>query len=437
MAGFGRTEITPQLGTRLGGYPEKERPAEIINDPLYATSLVLQQGDCKIAIVSLDWLLVEAEEVEHIRQEVRKHTDISKMNVTVCATHSHTTANTISVSGWGNKEQDYIAGVMPQIIESVIKANKTLSPVSVGITSTQSNAGVSRRGIQQNNLTGFLGDPDEPYDSTMTVIRFEGAGGPIGTIIHYGAHATCIGTLRIVSRDWPGVMVDRIEQQVHAPVIFINGTMGDVGPRTNAIYGEGIGFCAGVGDGLIAAMEVGLRAASDALVAWLSIKEFRDDLILKTVTREILLPYAPLPLLDQAKNELMACESGKDEWGDPMCNYQYWKRVVEAYAKPILKDEAYFQTITNIGHIAIVPIPGEPFSSIGRRLRKFSPFAYTLCAGASNGSNGYFVAREARHRGGYEPWVGRGHKTYLYSENIDDVLVGENLKLLKEIKKGD
>ena len=434
MAGFGRADVTPQLGTRLGGYPEKDRPAEIVNDPLYATSLVLQQGDCKIAIISLDWMLIETEEVDCIRQEVNTRTGIAAMNVTVCATHTHTAVNTISAFGWGDKEKEYIAEVMPRIIDSVVKADQALCSVRVGITTIQSNVGVSRRGVQENNFTGFLGDPTEPYDSTMTVVRLEGVSGPVGTIIHYGAHGTCIGVLRMVSRDWPGVMVDRVEKQTNAPAMFINGTIGDTGPRTSSIYGDGVGFSAGVGDGVIAAMEVGLRAAGDALVAWLSTKEFRDDLVLKTLTKEILLPYAQLPSLEQAERELLACESGKDVWGEPMCNYLYWKHVVEAHAKPLLKNETYFQTITSLGPIAIVPFPGEPFSGIGRRLRRLSPFANTLCAGASNGSKGYFVAREARHRGGYEPWVGRAYKAYLYSENIDDVLVEENLKLLKEMK---
>ena len=39
-AGFGRTDITPELGVRLGGYGVKERPAEEIFDHLHSTTVV-------------------------------------------------------------------------------------------------------------------------------------------------------------------------------------------------------------------------------------------------------------------------------------------------------------------------------------------------------------------------------------------------------------
>lgn len=433
MAGFGRIDVSPQLGISLGGYAIEDRVAEDINDPLYATSLVLKQGDLKVAIITLDWVCVEAEEVALIRQQVNKSTGIAQENITICATHTHNSPNTISARGWGKKERGYIDEMIPKIADSTIEANKTLASVRVGIATTQSKVGINRRGVLEDKFTEFLADPNGSYDPTMTVIRFEGDNGPVGTVIHCSAHGTATGPLPVVSRDWPGAMVDRIEQQTNAPTLFINGTFGDTGPRTNAIYPDGVGFCAGSGDGLTAAAEVGLRAASDALWAWLSIREFRDDLILKALTQEISFPYDSLPPLEQAEKELAACEKDKDLWGEPMCNYQYWKHVVDAHAKPLLKDERYFQTITCLGSIAIVPIPGEPFSDIGLRLRRFSPFAYTLCAGGSNGSNGYFVTREARHRGGYELWVARAYKTYIYVDNIDDILVEENLKLLRQI----
>jgi hypothetical protein len=78
-------------------------------------------------------------------------------------------------------------------------------------------------------------------------------------------------------------------------------------------------------------------------------------------------------------------------------------------------------------------MPGEMFSGISLRLRKASPFQYTLCCSVSNGSLGYLVAREARHRGGYEVWVGKSAGPYLLADTIDDALVEQNLNLLKKL----
>ena len=46
---------------------------------------------------------------------------------------------------------------------------------------------------------------------------------------------------------------------------------------------------------------------------------------------------------------------------------------------------------------------------------------------------GYFVTREARPRGGYEVGVARCYGAHLFADDIDDVLVQENLKLLRQM----
>ncbi len=429
--GVGRTDVTPPLGTQLGGYPVQDRPAESIHDPLHSTALVLSQDAQKAAIISLDWLSIDEEDTAIVRQGVYEQTGIKPANVTVCAIQTHTAANTVTYVGWGDKEAHYISQAVPKIVESVVQADKQLSPVRVGIGTTKSKVGVCRRGILEHHGATFVADPSGIYDPTMTVVRFEGASKPVATVVHYGAHNTAMSDARTVSRDWAGVMIDRIEQQTGAPAMFICGAVGDVGPRTNSLI-EG-GFSAGAGDGPSAAMEVGYRGASDALWTWQSIKDFRTDLALRTLTETITLPYAPLPPLQQARDELAAAAPQKDQWGPGMCNYGYWRAVVEAHTRPPTPSRAFAQTITALGPIALVPFPGEPFSGILLRLRAYSPFQYTLGASTTNGELGYFVTREARHRGGYEIWASQSHGAYLFAENIDDVLVEENLKLLRKI----
>ena len=59
----------------------------------------------------------------------------------------------------------------------------------------------------------------------------------------------------------------------------------------------------------------------------------------------------------------------------------------------------------------------------------------TVLAGDSTscGNNGYFPTRESLHRGGYETWIGQALGAYLLAEDIDDVLVEENLKLIEQL----
>jgi hypothetical protein len=136
--------------------------------------------------------------------------------------------------------------------------------------------------------------------------------------------------------------------------------------------------------------------------------------------------------LEEAHRQLRAAEKHKDEYGRGMGEYKHWQAVIQAHANSPLPGKRYRQVITSLGPAAIVPIPGEPFAETVLRLRQYSPAQYTLCASTSCGSNGYFATRESLHRGGYEVWVAKALGAYILAENIDDVLVEENVKLVRQ-----
>jgi neutral ceramidase len=425
QAGFARTDITPSLGTPLGGYPVEDRVAEMIRDPLHANALVLECNGLKVALVSLDWIIIEQAEVEIIRQSIKAETSIQPENITVFAIQTHSAPRTLSAFGWGDKVEEYVEDAIPQIVAAVVEADARTEPVTVGIATTYSDVGINRRQIREDHTVGLGVNPWGPYDPVMTVLRFEGCQGPVATLVHYGAHPTVLsGKSRVVSRDWPGIMVERMEELISAPVLFINGAVGDVAPRTNNL--------AAVGDGEAALLEVGTRAATDALRAYRAIKEFRG-MELDVLTRKIFFPYRPLPDLEIAQQAVLTAEANKDRWGQPMCDYRHWQAVVEAHSDERQTGTHFLQTITRLGPVALVPFPGEPFSEICLRLRHASPFEHTLCASTTNGSFGYFVTRESLHRGGYEVWVAKAFGAYILAENIDDLLVEENLDLLRDL----
>ena len=435
-AGFGRSDITPELGVRLGGYGVEERPAEQINDRLHSTAIALEQDDLKTILLNLDWICIEEELVKKIRNAINERTGIPQQKITVCTTHSHSVPNTLNFWGWGECEYDYVDSVIPAIVDSAELALNNLQEVEVGFATTESLVGVNRRGIDENGNVNFNSNIQGSFDPTMTVAHFKNKtnGKNVGIIVHYGAHGTAMGCNRIISRDWCGVMKDRIEPQFDAPVFFINGAIGDVGPRTNYCTGDN-NLCAGAGDGIEAVLEVGYRAATDAIRALISIKEWRHDLSIKVYNEDIFIAYAPIISLEEAENGVKEWEPKKHEWGTPMCEYKHHQAVVAAHKEPLKKGRKFPQIITAIGPMAIVPMPGEMFSGISLRIRKGSPFAYTCCASVTNGSLSYLPTREARHRGGYETWVGRATGPYLLADNIDDILVEQNIKLLDKVSK--
>ena len=211
-AGFGRTDITPEIGTLLMGYPSPGRTTEGIRDSLQANALALRQGDEAAIVVSLTVCIVDDAEVEAIRRGVADRTGIPPGHITICSTQTHSAPCTQSVWGWCDKDTDYIEQMMMGAIDAATDAAGQLQPVRVGIATTSSDVGVNRRAIAEDHSVSLGINPWGVYDPEMTVLRFEGESGPLATMIHYGAHPTVLGSeSRLVSRDWPGVMVDRVE----------------------------------------------------------------------------------------------------------------------------------------------------------------------------------------------------------------------------------
>lgn len=438
-AGVAREDITPALGTLLMGYadPHKKRKATTVRDPLNATAIALQgkqgdQGDQdgsgKAILMVLDVCIIQDNHVLAIRQGIEARTGIPANCITIATIQTHSAPCTLNAFGWHVVDEAYVNDIMiPKAIEAAVKAAADLVPVRVGFAQTQCAAGVNRRGIHPTTHEVGLGQSAWGiYDPNMTVLRLEGPSGTLANIVHYGAHPTVFGgSSTVISRDWPGIMIDRVEQLTKAPTLFFNGAVGDIAPRTNSMRATG--------DETEAALwEAGAAAAMDAMRAWRSIKELRDvPLSIHSDTFE--LPYRPLTSLEEAKASLAKWESQKDSPGMPMAEYKHAQAVVEAHQNPIKTSKPYTQVITALGPAAFVPMPGEVFGETVLRLRDHSPYQHTLSLSTACGNNAYLFTRESIHRGGYEVWVNRILGAYLLADGIDDVLVQENLTLLNHL----
>jgi hypothetical protein len=385
-AGIARRDITPEIGAVLFGYSGQRR-AETVDDGLNATALFLESDDCNACIVSLDWCLIDEIEVARLRELISQATEIAPENVTFHATHTHSGPVTIDCWGWGRRDEKYLEFARTRIVEAVVEAGSTPVPVRVGIGKIQTDIGVNRREVRLNGSVALGFNEWGPRDSEMTVVRFERAGSSpdgstpdtLATLVHANAHPTSRGADPAISRDWPGVMMDRVEQLTGAPVLFLNGAFGDVAPRTT------IGGV--TGDAAKAAREVGLRAALHAMSAWRDIKEFRD-LDLQTSSAKIVMPFSDLPSREEAETQFAQHAGQENAKGAGEAEWRYWNAVLEAHDAPRQTAREWSQSITRLGPIVFVPFAGEIFSEIALRLKRDSPFAHTLCLGTSNGSHG-------------------------------------------------
>lgn len=420
-AGAGRADITPPVGTTLMGYAP--RKSTNILDNLTSTALMLEYGSIRTVILSITTTIIDDYETERIRTLVSNTFSIEPELVTVCSCQIHSGPATQTCYGWDYRNDEYCREILePGIIKAVQDAEKNLTHVRLGVGTTYSQVGINRRQIMEDGSVRLGQNPWGAFDPTMTVIRFvSDHDEPVANIVHYGAHPTSIGSTGDITRDWPGIMIDKMEDVAGGITLFLNGAVGDVGPRLS--NGQTTGD-------LSQMIEVGNRAAFDAVTAFRNIKEF-DELDLEIIKGEIFLPYRQLPSLETAKEKLKLAENKKHIPGLDMADYLYWKLVIQEYENGnLLTGKTRIQTITRIGSIVMIPFSGEPFSEIVLRMRQYSPYQHTLCLSTTNGSDGYYATRDSLHRGGYEVLVAKAFSPYILAENIDDVLIKENLRLI-------
>jgi hypothetical protein len=243
----------------------------------------------------------------------------------------------------------------------------------------------------------------------------------VASILHYGAHPTASGVNHEITRDWPGVMIDRLEAETGAAAIFLNGTQGDVAPRTAS--GQS------AGKSIQEAMEVGGLAAIDALRAYRSVRTWYDE-PLSLATGPVDVPF--LPALPEAEARARLAASG-DAWSFEKFMYE---QLIERYESGSLGagSLAYTQTLLKIGPAVLVPFPFETCSEIGLRLRQYSPFAHTLTVSCTNGSNSYLPPESELARGGYEVESFRYYRPRQLPGNTDSLLIEANLRLIETLQ---
>lgn len=421
--GFGRKDITPPIGGSLYGY-RPDIVSTSVNDSLRVTAIALCQGNTQVLLISAELCVIQSDLANRIRQQLMAETGVPHVILTVI--HTHSGPNTGGAAGWGDIDQKYCDEIfIPRLLEAARQAMSSLKDVVLAVGTAQSKVGINRR---QQNLDGTISLGQNPwgcFDDCMTVLRFtEPCGAPVVTLVHYGAHCTAAGPNTEITRDWAGIMLDRLETESGAPAVFINGAFGNVGPRLS--NGDTTGD-------LSHARELGGIAALDAICAWRNAK-FPHQVHISIVTGYLALPVKPrLPRHEAQKRWNMTKEG---EVNIAAQKRQYYKNILDAYQKNLPEETHWIlpQTIVALGNVVLVPFPFEIFSELSLRLRYHSAFEHTLCIGAANGYERYLPSQEQLCRGGYEVEMFQTGRIQPLADNTEDTIIKENLKLMEGLR---
>lgn len=442
-AGFSRVNITPMMGIELAGY-YKTRHADGVLDELEINALALSCGDEKAVLLSVDHLGIVKEVTTEYREHISEVTGVPMDGIYIHSTHTHT-APYLNKDSEDVLEQEYYQMVYRKIADAAVLALADLKPAKMGWGIGEApNIAFIRRfrmkdgsvmtnpGVNNPNILAPIGD----VDKRVSVLRFEREGAGSIVLVHFADHPDTVGGNKI-SADWPGMTRGTVEKSIdHVKCIFFNGAQGDVNHvnvhPTGGYLNDMFMDFDDVARGYEHAKYMGRVVTGGVLQVYDKVK-YIDVETLKYKQRKIQIP-SNMPNkeeLEQAYriNELHT--EGKDD-ELPYTGMMLTTKVAAAARMIRLENgPEYFDMELSgiaIGDVALIGIPGEPFTGVGRELKDTEGWELVLPTCNTNGKQGYFPMKDAYDEGGYEAGSSNFHA------GVAELIIEEGRKLVEELK---
>ena len=455
-AGFARVNITPMMGIGLVGY-FVPRYADGVLDDLYINALALECGETRALLLTVDHCGIERGTVADFAQAITQRTGVPQENIWIHATHSHTAPAIIDpskpptmaqeyTSVKPDIEMEYYTFVRRKLCDAAAFALGDLKPAKMGWGIGQApNIAFVRRfrmkdgsvqtnpGVDNPNIDHPIGDVDE----RVNVVRFDREGGKSIALVNFGDHPDVVGGCKI-SADWPGFVrttVEKVLDDTHC--ICFNGAQGDVNhvnvhPRGGYLNGMFMDFD-DVARGYDHAKYMGRVITAGVLQAYDKVKYVpAEDLrcIQRTVRVASNMPTAEQ--IPEAERINALHEAGRDN-ELPYEGMMLTTVVAEAGRMVKLKNgpDSFPMELSglSVGPVALIGLPGEPFTGIGRALKETEGWDVVLPRCLTNGSEGYFPMQDAYDEGGYES------RSSFFKAGVAEFIIAEGKNLLQDLRK--
>jgi len=419
--GAAQVDITPPVGTLLAGSLEP-RTSTGVDNPLYASAVVIESGGQRLAIVALDLIHLDrgfgGDEAVNLASEA---TGIPADHI--CYTCSHTHTGPYTRKRQQQHQDSAWVGALPQrIAAAVIGANDRRVPATV------SRCRAFETRIQQNRRIRFkdgrhvnawlVNNPANddlqavstagPVDPEVGLLAFDDLDGQLLAVLyHFALHANSDFGLQF-SADYPGVVSSRLREAFGDQVVplFLPGCCGDINP-THSRDPQTTG-------GLLA--ERMLPALQERY-------PMEGPLPLGARKRLVTVPLRDLELNQDER--LARCG-----WA-PRLNEVFREGQAILRAEGITQVDTWVQAF-HLGDTAFVTLPGEVFVDWQVHIKEASPFPWTFPIALSNDALGYLITRDAWEGGGYEALINVG--TFIDVAGVD-LMVDRDLEMLRQLHR--
>jgi neutral ceramidase len=364
-AGVAKVDITPDVSQGLDVVGHRRKVFKV-RDPLRAGVLVLDDGETKTAIVTLDTIGAWDEMVALARERIQQLTGIPAENVMVTASHNHSGPGFDRESVWGRDLIDKLGAAAKH-------ATATTRPVSIGYDEDRIGFSINRRKVIDGRAVVRL-NPEGPNDQRVKVLRFDDGTSltPLAVVMHAVCHPCFFtwgdkGTTPYpngypkLSADFPGEAQSFVEMVYgdKTSSLFLQGCAGDIRPNLPGYPYR----CADEADIQWAGRDLG-SAVVRSLARGVTREQLRDRssyYAIRVASAQVSLPGKQ----GRVTAELMAMK---------------------------------------IGPYLLLTMPGEPMVEYGFRLEQaIEDRAIPIIVGYANGNIGYIATADAYEVGGYEP----------------------------------
>ena len=383
-AGVAKVDITPPVGVPMWGYALRNSTGTL--DPLYARVLVLEAGDKRMALVTLDLgRCFGHDSLERLRAAVRESSGITYL----LAAASHTHSGPVIQDSYRNGTPAWETADLDKIAAGVAEAHHHAVDVRVGTGYGTAYIGHNRLRLNRDGtVTWFEHNPTQvptaPVDPTVSVLRIDRLDGrPLAVLVNYACHPVVFGPDNTqYSADYPAVMTKTVEQAMDGQPLcfFVQGAPGDINPYYAVIP---------------------LKEDAAARRDWTGETLGKEA---ARVASEIHTEAIPESSLDFAEDLL----TFRFRWD------------AEKYRHAVLANsdsngggyDAYYHSMASEQHlpvatvlinrrIALMAVPGEPFVDFQMNWRARCPANDCFYLGYANGYFGYLPTIRAATEGGY------------------------------------
>jgi len=416
-------DLTPPAGCEMDGYSARPGPSEGIHDPIYGQVLVLEEGDQRIALITLDLIGVETAYSQRVREEVAGVLDTSLEHVLLACSHTHSgPAGFIPKLLVLQREADEGLQdiVCRKLAGAAMEARNRLQPVSLSI----GRGAVYGIGTNRNDPEHGLFDPE------LLILRLDNKDGePLGVWMNFGCHPTVLGAENLqISADYPGAARQAL-RQVYPDTVFMfsNGASGDISTRFNRreqTFRE--------------VTRMGRILAGETLKVMQKTVQLPGS-GLNGAAEDITLPYKVFPAREEAEALLAQSESDLERLHKQNAPESELRRLFTTtqgarFQLELLEEyegksgQTSVVQALGIGDLGLVGIPGEPFTRIVMDIKERSEFGWTAALSYANDEAGYFPDKETYEAGTYESFISP------FCDNIAGIITDKALDLLERVK---